>query len=75
MTSDSTTPCLPQSEVETAEHLFDNWFDPIEAGLRDRAREFLQAMLEAELDGVLASFTHDELRSKLQDVVAGLGQR
>jgi putative transposase len=53
MTSDSTTSCLPQSENETAEHLFDNWFDPIEAGLRDRAREFLQAMLEAELDEVL----------------------
>jgi putative transposase len=50
MTSNSTTACLPQSEIETAEHLFDNWFDPIEAGLRDRAREFLQAMLEAELD-------------------------
>ena len=54
MTSNSTTPCLPQSEIETAEHLFDNWFDPIEAGLRDRAREFLQAMLEGELDEVLA---------------------
>jgi hypothetical protein len=53
MTSDSTTPCLPQSETDTAEHLFDNWFDPIEAGLRDRAREFLQAMLEAELEEVL----------------------
>ena len=53
MTSDSTTPSLPQSETETAEHLFDNWFDPIEAGLRDRAREFLQAMFEGELDGVL----------------------
>src|SRR6266540_279129 len=54
MTSNSTTPCLPQSEIETAGHLFDNWFDPIEAGLRDRAREFLQAMLEGELDMVLA---------------------
>ena len=54
MTSPSTTPCLPQSEIETTEHLFDNWFDPIEAGLRDRAREFLQAMFEGELDGVLA---------------------
>ena len=54
MTSHSTTPCLPQSEIETAEHLFDNWFDPIETGLRDRAREFLQAMFEAELDEVLA---------------------
>jgi putative transposase len=54
MTSHSTTPCLPQSEIEPAGHLFDNWFDPVEAGLRDRAREFLQAMLEAELDEVLA---------------------
>ncbi|MGH7014798.1 MAG: IS256 family transposase [Stellaceae bacterium] len=54
MTSHTTTPLLPQSEIETAEPLFDNWFDPIEAGLRDRAREFLQAMFEAELDEVLA---------------------
>ena len=54
MTSDITTRLLPQSEIETTGHLFDNWFDPIETGLRDRAREFLQAMLEAELDEVLA---------------------
>jgi hypothetical protein len=26
MTSDSTTPCLPPSGVEAAEHVFDNWF-------------------------------------------------
>jgi hypothetical protein len=44
MTSHNTTPCLPQSKIETAEHLFDNWF----------ASEFLQAMLEAELDKVVA---------------------
>ncbi len=54
MTSNSTTPCLPQSEIETAAHLFDNWFDPIEAGLRDRVHEFLQAMFEGELDTALA---------------------
>jgi putative transposase len=54
MTSNSTTTCLRQSEIDTGEHLFDNWFDPIEAGLRDRAREFLQAMLEAELEETLA---------------------
>ena len=54
MTKIITTPCLPQSEIERTEQLFDNWFDPIEAGLRERAREFLQAMFEAELDEVLA---------------------
>jgi transposase-like protein len=53
MTSHSTMPDLPQSETGTAVHLFDNWFDPIEAGLRDRIHELLQAMLEAELDEVL----------------------
>jgi putative transposase len=53
MTSHSTTPDLPQSETETVVHLFDNWFDPIEAGFRDRIHELLQAMLEAELDQVL----------------------
>jgi putative transposase len=54
MTSHTTTPLLPQSEIESKEYLFDNWFDPIEAGLRDRTRDFLQAMFEAELDEVLA---------------------
>ena len=53
MTSHSTIPNEPQSETETAVQLFDNWFDPIEAGIRDRAREFLQAMFEGELDEVL----------------------
>src|SRR5437763_13166643 len=53
MTSHSTMPDEPQSETEAAVHLFDNWFDPIEAALRDRAREFLQAMFEGELDEVL----------------------
>ena len=54
MTSHSTSPCLPHSEIETTGQLFDNQFDPIEAGLRDRVRALLQAMLEAELDEMLA---------------------
>jgi hypothetical protein len=39
---------------ETTGDLFDNWFDPIEAGLRERARELIQAMIEGEFDQVLA---------------------
>jgi putative transposase len=54
MTRNITAPCLPQLEIETEQHLFDNWFDPIEAALRRRTREFLQAMFEAELDEVLS---------------------
>ena len=79
MTSHSTTPCVPQSEIETAEQLFDNWFDPIEAGLRDRAREFLQAMLEGELARVLARSRYAR-RAKLasgdaEDAVGVTGHR
>ena len=54
MTSHSTTPLLPQSEIATTGQLFDNQLDPIEAALRDRVRELLEAMLEAELDERLA---------------------
>src|SRR5215472_17420677 len=53
MTSDTTTCYLPQSEIEASERLFDNWFDPIEAGLRGRVREFLQTLLEDELKEAL----------------------
>jgi putative transposase len=54
MTSISTTPLRPQSAMEATAGLFDGWFDPIEASLRERAREFLQAMFEAELEQTLA---------------------
>jgi len=53
MTSNSMKSSLPQSQAETAITLLDDWFDPIEAGLRDRVREFIQAMIEAELEGAL----------------------
>jgi hypothetical protein len=43
MTSHITAPLLPQSEIETEEYLFDNLFDPIETGLQDRTRDFLQS--------------------------------
>jgi putative transposase len=33
--------------------LFDDRFDPLEAGVRDRVREFIQAMVEGELDAAL----------------------
>jgi transposase-like protein len=50
MTSITTKLDSLQPGVETAVHLFDNWFDPIETGVRDRVREFIHAMIEGELD-------------------------
>ena len=50
MTNNSTTSPVLQSAAETAVDLLDDWFDPIEAGLRDRVREFIQTMIESELE-------------------------
>ena len=54
MTNNSTTSPALQSEAETAVPLLDDWFDPIEAGLRERVREFIQAMIESELEAALS---------------------
>ena len=54
MTNVTTKPDSSQPRSETAVHLFDNWFDPIEAGLRGRVREFINAMIEDELDTALS---------------------
>ena len=42
MTNDSTKPSVSQLEAETAIGLIDDWFDPIEAALRDQVRSFMQ---------------------------------
>src|SRR3984893_19345358 len=34
--------------------LFADWFDPIEEGVRERVRGFIETMLEEELDGALS---------------------
>src|SRR5438477_5339937 len=52
MTNHSTTSLALQSEAESTV-LLDDWFDPIEAGLRERVREFIQAMIESELEAAL----------------------
>ena len=54
MTSHTTKPDSSQPAAEMAVDLFDNWFDPIETGLRDRVREFIQAMFEGELEAALS---------------------
>jgi hypothetical protein len=53
MTTNSTTSRARQSEADTTVHLLGYWFDTIEAGLRDRVREFIQTMIESELEAAL----------------------
>ena len=50
MTQDTTT----GAAVAAEKLLFDDWTDAIEDGVRARVRGFIEAMLEEELDGVLA---------------------
>ena len=40
--------------AETAPQLFDSWFDPIEFGVRSRVRDFIETMMEEELEAVLS---------------------
>src|ERR1700751_6344661 len=54
MTNNSTKLPVLGSDGEVAVGLRDEWFDPIEAGLRDRVREFIQIMIEGELEAVLS---------------------
>src|SRR3954471_18563483 len=43
-----------ESATDTAAHLFDNWFDPIESGLRERGRALIEARICRELAAALA---------------------
>src|SRR6266702_895845 len=54
MKKHTTRPDSATAAAETAPHLFDNWFDPIEAGVRARVRDFIQAMIEGELETALS---------------------
>jgi hypothetical protein len=54
MTNTTTKRAAVQPEVETAAYLFDDWIDSMEAGLRDRVRDFIETMIRAELDAALA---------------------
>jgi putative transposase len=44
------------------------WFDPIEAGIRDRVRGFIQELLEQELTAALAHLIQRHGRDSAADV-------
>ncbi|MER8773061.1 IS256 family transposase [Mesorhizobium sp. M0960] len=59
-------------EDEATSYLFDNWFDPIEVGLRERVRGFIETMLETELDAVLARPRYGRQPAARSDETAGV---
>src|SRR5580693_9857130 len=50
----TTTPELSPSTTDINSHLFDDWFDPIESGIRDRVRGLIEEMIRGELDAALS---------------------
>ena len=50
MTKDTTKAAAVAADII----LFDNWFDPIEVGVRTGVRGFIETMLEVELTAVLS---------------------
>ena len=55
-------------------YLFDDWFDPIEAQVRERVRGFIHAMIEGELDETLQRPRYRR-RAKSSDGENGSGSR
>ena len=51
MTMDSTKSATGSTEGD--HFLCDDWFDPLENGVRTRIRGFIEELLEAELDAAL----------------------
>jgi len=61
--------------TETATHLFDNWFDPIESGVRERVRGFIEELIRRELDAALARPRYGRAKNTASGPVNLIGHR
>jgi putative transposase len=73
MTTDSTK---PTESAPAEEHfLCDDWFDPLENGVRTRIRGFIEGLLEAELDAALGRGRYERLGNSGLAPPKGAGSR
>src|SRR5215470_11385938 len=75
MGSNNTKSVALHSAACTSTQLFDEWFDPIEMGVRDRVRSFIEGLIEAELETALSRPRYGrpaKTRDEADNVVAGL---
>ena len=49
-----TKPAAPHAQSGANAQLFEDWFDPIESAVRDQVRHFIEGLIEAEIEEVLA---------------------
>src|SRR5687768_4165731 len=66
------SPTTPHDPTQPeAASLFQDWFDPIESGLRERVRGFIEEMIRSELDAVLARPRYGRLDRGAPTGIAG----
>jgi transposase-like protein len=70
----------PTSTAEIDRFLGEDWFDPLEAGVRSRIRVFIEDLLEAELDAALGRERYErrcpsQAHAAGQDATAPAGYR
>src|SRR5215471_15982754 len=54
MESTTTKPAVPHSGDGASTQLFEDWFDPIESAVRNQVRQFIEGVIEAELEEALS---------------------
>jgi transposase-like protein len=72
MSSTITKTDSPQGKAAPAPQLFDDWFDPIETAVRDRARGFIEDLIRSELDAVLARPRYHHSKTAEDEGVSGV---
>jgi putative transposase len=75
MASNITKTTSSQCEALKAPQLFDDWFDPIESAVRDRAREFIEELIRSELDATLARPRYERSRKDAPEASGVTGHR
>jgi putative transposase len=75
MGSNTTKSVALHSAASASTQLFDDWFDPIEMGVRAQVRSFIDGMIEAELEMALSRPRYGrpaKTRDEADNVAAGL---
>jgi putative transposase len=67
------SPTTPHSPAQPATPLFEDWFDPIETGLREKVRDFIEEMIRSELDAVLARPRYARQRTGAHEATTPMG--
>ena len=75
MTNLTTTADSFEPATDTAAQLFDDWFDPIEDGVRERVRGFIEELIRCELDAALSRPRYGRAKNADSEAASIVGHR